>query len=141
MPRCLILISWGAHLRHLLFAEGRYGSAMRLTKCLKNINRMLEHYSGFNPSPLSIKQFIDFGKYFFTVGACFSLIFHWAMNVECWWVFTFSLKPIFLSSCINFVSSNIIQLGKLWGAESGFTTFRFQDMMQYPEKCDQWHAR
>ena len=26
-------------------------------------------------------------------------------------------------------------------AESGFTKFRFQDMTQYPEKSDQWHAR
>ncbi|KFB45514.1 AGAP010276-PA-like protein [Anopheles sinensis] len=28
---------------------------------LSNINKMLDFYSQFNPSPLSIKQFIDFG--------------------------------------------------------------------------------
>ena len=27
------------------------------------------------------------------------------------------------------------------GSESGFTKFRFQAMMQYPEKSDKWHAR
>ncbi|KAF0302080.1 [Pyruvate dehydrogenase (acetyl-transferring)] kinase isozyme 4, mitochondrial [Amphibalanus amphitrite] len=35
---------------------------MRLSRCLRSVNKMLEYYSGFNPSPLSIKQFIDFGK-------------------------------------------------------------------------------
>ncbi|XP_077257387.1 pyruvate dehydrogenase kinase [Temnothorax americanus] len=35
---------------------------MRLTRnCLNNIGKMLDFYSQFNPSPLSIKQFIDFG--------------------------------------------------------------------------------
>ncbi|XP_003698965.1 pyruvate dehydrogenase (acetyl-transferring) kinase, mitochondrial [Apis florea] len=35
---------------------------MKLTqKCLGNISKMLDFYSQFNPSPLSIKQFIDFG--------------------------------------------------------------------------------
>ncbi|XP_011309225.1 pyruvate dehydrogenase (acetyl-transferring) kinase, mitochondrial [Fopius arisanus] len=35
---------------------------MRITrKCLGNITKMLDFYSQFNPSPLSIKQFIDFG--------------------------------------------------------------------------------
>ncbi|CAD6239468.1 GSCOCG00008703001-RA-CDS [Cotesia congregata] len=35
---------------------------MRLTRrCLGNITKMLDFYSQFNPSPLSIKQFIDFG--------------------------------------------------------------------------------
>ncbi|XP_076230196.1 pyruvate dehydrogenase kinase isoform X1 [Nomia melanderi] len=35
---------------------------MKLTpKCLGNITKMLDFYSQFNPSPLSIKQFIDFG--------------------------------------------------------------------------------
>ncbi|XP_034178230.1 pyruvate dehydrogenase kinase isoform X1 [Osmia lignaria lignaria] len=35
---------------------------MKLTqRCLRNINKMLDFYSQFNPSPLSIKQFIDFG--------------------------------------------------------------------------------
>ncbi|XP_012142777.1 pyruvate dehydrogenase kinase isoform X1 [Megachile rotundata] len=35
---------------------------MKLTqRCLSNINKMLDFYSQFNPSPLSIKQFIDFG--------------------------------------------------------------------------------
>lgn len=36
---------------------------MRLTpRVLANITKMLDFYSQFNPSPLSIKQFIDFGK-------------------------------------------------------------------------------
>ncbi|XP_012274136.1 pyruvate dehydrogenase (acetyl-transferring) kinase, mitochondrial isoform X2 [Orussus abietinus] len=30
-------------------------------RCLGNITKMLDFYSQFNPSPLSIKQFIDFG--------------------------------------------------------------------------------
>ncbi|XP_053593971.1 pyruvate dehydrogenase (acetyl-transferring) kinase, mitochondrial [Microplitis demolitor] len=35
---------------------------MKLTRrCLGNITKMLDFYSQFNPSPLSIKQFIDFG--------------------------------------------------------------------------------
>ncbi|XP_015127283.1 pyruvate dehydrogenase (acetyl-transferring) kinase, mitochondrial [Diachasma alloeum] len=35
---------------------------MRIThRCLGNITKMLDFYSQFNPSPLSIKQFIDFG--------------------------------------------------------------------------------
>lgn len=37
---------------------------MKLTRhCLGNINKMLDFYSQFNPSPLSIKQFIDFGEF------------------------------------------------------------------------------
>jgi len=36
---------------------------MRLTsRALKSLGKMLDLYSQFNPSPLSIKQFIDFGK-------------------------------------------------------------------------------
>lgn len=36
---------------------------MKLTRnCLSNIGKMLDFYSQFNPSPLSIKQFIDFGE-------------------------------------------------------------------------------
>ena len=35
---------------------------MRLTANIRNLSRMLDHYSHFNPSPLSVKQFIDFGK-------------------------------------------------------------------------------
>lgn len=31
-----------------------------------NIQKMLDFYSQFNPSPLSIKQFIDFGKLIYT---------------------------------------------------------------------------
>lgn len=35
---------------------------MKFTRnCLSNIGKMLDFYSQFNPSPLSIKQFIDFG--------------------------------------------------------------------------------
>lgn len=38
---------------------------MKLTqRCLGNIAKMLDFYSQFNPSPLSIKQFIDFGESF-----------------------------------------------------------------------------
>ncbi len=35
---------------------------MRLTANVRTLSRMLDHYSHFNPSPLSVKQFIDFGK-------------------------------------------------------------------------------
>jgi len=36
---------------------------MRLTAHLRSsLSRMLEYYSHFNPSPLSVKQFIDFGR-------------------------------------------------------------------------------
>lgn len=35
---------------------------MRLTANIRTLSRMLDHYSHFNPSPLSVKQFIDFGK-------------------------------------------------------------------------------
>ncbi|XP_037077501.1 pyruvate dehydrogenase (acetyl-transferring) kinase, mitochondrial-like [Pollicipes pollicipes] len=35
---------------------------MKAARCFRSIVQMLDHYSGFNPSPLSIKQFIDFGK-------------------------------------------------------------------------------
>jgi len=31
-------------------------------KVSANITKMVDFYSQFNPSPLSIKQFIDFGK-------------------------------------------------------------------------------
>lgn len=38
---------------------------MKFTRnCLSNIGKMLDFYSQFNPSPLSIKQFIDFGEFF-----------------------------------------------------------------------------
>ena len=43
---------------------------MRITTCLNNLNKLLDlkslklldHYSQFNPSPLSIKQFMEFGR-------------------------------------------------------------------------------
>lgn len=36
---------------------------MRLAGTIfSNVTKMLDFYSQFNPSPLSIKQFIDFGK-------------------------------------------------------------------------------
>uniref|UniRef100_A0A1B6DAJ3 Protein-serine/threonine kinase n=1 Tax=Clastoptera arizonana TaxID=38151 RepID=A0A1B6DAJ3_9HEMI len=34
---------------------------MRVSSCLFSIQKMLDFYSQFNPSPLSIKKFIDFG--------------------------------------------------------------------------------
>ncbi|XP_052120385.1 pyruvate dehydrogenase (acetyl-transferring) kinase, mitochondrial [Frankliniella occidentalis] len=34
---------------------------MRPTQFLRNLSKMLDFYSQFNPSPLSIKQFMDFG--------------------------------------------------------------------------------
>ena len=44
--------------------------AMRFTPTLRNMNKlldlkslkMLDHYSQFNPSPLTIQQFMEFGK-------------------------------------------------------------------------------
>lgn len=38
---------------------------MKLTRVLRSLAKMVDTYSQFNPSPLSIKQFIDFGKNFF----------------------------------------------------------------------------
>nr|CAG4647978.1 EOG090X07QN [Moina brachiata] len=35
---------------------------MRLTTTLRSLSRTLDYYSHFNPSPLSVKQFIDFGR-------------------------------------------------------------------------------
>lgn len=37
---------------------------MRIFSCrfAASVHKMLDFYSQFNPSPLSIKQFIDFGK-------------------------------------------------------------------------------
>lgn len=36
---------------------------MRVTKFFfAKVNKMVDFYAQFNPSPLSIKQFIDFGK-------------------------------------------------------------------------------
>ncbi|CAB3361274.1 pyruvate dehydrogenase (acetyl-transferring) kinase, mitochondrial [Cloeon dipterum] len=35
---------------------------MRTTVAVRNISKMLDHFSQYNPSPLSIKQFIDFGR-------------------------------------------------------------------------------
>jgi hypothetical protein len=36
---------------------------MRATLAVRNIAKMLDYYSQFNPSPLSSKQFIDFGEF------------------------------------------------------------------------------
>jgi pyruvate dehydrogenase kinase 2/3/4 len=35
---------------------------MKLTVHVRTLSRMLDYYSHFNPSPLSVKQFIDFGR-------------------------------------------------------------------------------
>ena len=49
---------------------------MRLTAHLRSsLSRMLEYYSHFNPSPLSVKQFIDFGKYnYYYYHFCFDFL-------------------------------------------------------------------
>lgn len=50
-------------LLHVIFHPAERRIAMRLTpKVSANITKMVDFYSQFNPSPLSIKQFIDFGK-------------------------------------------------------------------------------
>lgn len=52
-----------AVLSHVIFRLARLHITMRLSpKVLANITKMLDFYSQFNPSPLSIKKFIDFGK-------------------------------------------------------------------------------
>jgi hypothetical protein len=52
-----------AVLSHDIFCSARRHITMRLSpKVLANVTKMLDFYSQFNPSPLSIKQFIDFGK-------------------------------------------------------------------------------
>lgn len=58
---------------------------MKLTqKCFGNISKMLDFYSQFNPSPLSIKQFIDFGECeeLAFIGNFTHLIQFWASSVE-----------------------------------------------------------
>ena len=41
-----------------------YTKKMRITvRLCKDILKQIEAYSKFNPSPLSIKKFIDFGEY------------------------------------------------------------------------------
>lgn len=47
---------------------------------LSNINKMLDFYSQFNPSPLSIKQFIDFGKYYINNIFLFDTFYHWFLR-------------------------------------------------------------
>lgn len=44
---------------------GREGGAMRLCGALLKspIPKQIEYYSRFSPSPLSIKQFLDFGEW------------------------------------------------------------------------------
>lgn len=50
-------------LLHVIFHSAKRHITMRLTpKVSANITKMVDFYSQFNPSPLSIKQFIDFGK-------------------------------------------------------------------------------
>jgi hypothetical protein len=52
-----------AVLLQVIFHSTKRHITMRLTpKVSANITKMVDFYSQFNPSPLSIKQFIDFGK-------------------------------------------------------------------------------
>ena len=49
--------------------RGGRGAAMRLLRCLRKraalagVPTYIEHFSKFSPSPLSMKQFLDFGEY------------------------------------------------------------------------------
>lgn len=57
--RCYVVVV----LLHVIFDSAKRHITMRLTpKVSANITKMVDFYSQFNPSPLSIKQFIDFGK-------------------------------------------------------------------------------
>lgn len=48
---------------------------MRLQSfCFNKIGKMLDFYSQFNPSPLSIKQFLDFGMYNII---CYDIMTQW----------------------------------------------------------------
>jgi len=99
---------------------------MRFTPAVRNINKlldiksmkMLDHYSQFNPSPLTIKQFIEFGKT--------------ATEEES---FTFLRKemPVRLSNImkeINLLPSNLLQMPSVlilqdWYAQT------FRDLVEY----------
>lgn len=52
-----------------------------LAMAKKNMQAQMEYYSKFSPSPLSIKQFMDFGKYIFNYIA-HSLIFMVGMAMD-----------------------------------------------------------
>jgi hypothetical protein len=53
----------GAVSLRVIFHSAKRYITMRLTpKVSANVTKMVDFYSQFNPSPLSIKQFIDFGK-------------------------------------------------------------------------------
>ena len=46
----------------LFISTTRKSIIMKFSRCFRGLAQMLDTYSGYNPSPLSIKQFIDFGK-------------------------------------------------------------------------------
>lgn len=106
---------------------------MRLTAVTRNLNKLLDlkslktldHYATFNPSPLTIQQFMEFGKT--------------ATEVES---YTFLKKelPVRLSNImkeINLLPGNLLQMPSVlilqdWYAQS------FQDLVAY-EKSDCGH--
>lgn len=65
---------------------------MKLTRhCLGNINKMLDFYSQFNPSPLSIKQFIDFGEF----------------SSRPWRIARFSSPPLTPDVCVSLTRADV----------------------------------
>ena len=80
--------------------------AMRFTPVFRSINKlldlksmkMLDHYSKFNPSPLTIKQFMDFGQ---------------TASEEESFIFLRNEIPVRLSNIIkeiNLLPSNLLQM-------------------------------
>ena len=68
----VLFISESVKIKRLRFGLNRFINClrMRFTPMVRNLNRMLDlksmkmldHYSQFNPSPLTINQFMEFGQ-------------------------------------------------------------------------------
>ncbi|XP_048267300.1 pyruvate dehydrogenase (acetyl-transferring) kinase, mitochondrial isoform X2 [Bombus affinis] len=92
---------------------------MKLTqKCFGNISKMLDFYSQFNPSPLSIKQFIDFG-----LSACERKSF----------IFLRKELPVRLANImkeIHLLPENLLKMPSM-GIVNNLYATSFEDIMQF----------
>ncbi|XP_076679032.1 pyruvate dehydrogenase kinase isoform X2 [Andrena cerasifolii] len=87
-------------------------------RCLGNITKMLDFYSQFNPSPLSIKQFIDFG-----LSACERKSF----------IFLRKELPVRLSNImkeIHLLPDNLLRMPSV-GIVNNLYATSFEDIMQF----------
>ncbi|XP_014212085.1 pyruvate dehydrogenase (acetyl-transferring) kinase, mitochondrial [Copidosoma floridanum] len=96
---------------------------MKLTqRCLGNIVKMLDFYSQFNPSPLSIKQFIDFG-----LSACQRKSF----------IFLRKELPVRLANImkeIHLLPENLLRMPSV-GIVNNFYATSFEEIIRF-EKAD-----